>query len=289
MFSSLLVPSDLFSPVPSFPNCLRGAAESGAREVHLVRPLPDPSRSLGAPRLLKQLADADLEQQKKKLERLGLRVVPHTPRGEPVEAVLQTAYREKADLLVVSRFSPGLFQEAVVHPLADALLHQSTYPLLGLQCGSDETRCRVWPDIFGSHLLLATDFSPCAAAAAELVGRIVADTRAKVTVVHVRASRGWGSRPTADETALSQAERDELSALEESLRSAGASEVNIRVEAGRPAKRILEIAAETDASLVVLGTRGHGWAEEMVVGSVAQHVARHADRAVLLVPGCFEG
>ncbi|GAB6061923.1 hypothetical protein JCM30394_06520 [Deferrisoma palaeochoriense] len=73
--------------------------------------------------------------------------------------------------------------------------------------------------------------------------------------------------------------------LQETLRAAGAREVDIRVEAGRPATRILEIAADCDASLLLLGTRGLGWAEEVVLGSVAHHVARHADRPVLLVPG----
>ncbi|GAB4274901.1 MAG: hypothetical protein Kow0092_30410 [Deferrisomatales bacterium] len=285
MFSSLVVPSDLFSPVSSFPFCLQGAAETGVREVHLVRPLPDPSGSLGAPRLLKQLADAELEEQKRELEALGLRVTLHTPQGEPVEAVLQTAYREKADLLVVSRFSPGLFQEAVVHPLADALLHQSRYPLLGLQCDREGTRCRPWSETFGTHVVFATDFSPCATAAAATAAHIVGTTHAAVTLVHVRDTRGSLSPPASRPADPTQTDRDHLLRLQETLRAAGAREVDVRVEAGRPAKRILGVAADGDASLLLLGTRGLGWAEEVVLGSVAHYVARHADRPVLLVPG----
>jgi nucleotide-binding universal stress UspA family protein len=53
---------------------------------------------------------------------------------------------------------------------------------------------------------------------------------------------------------------------------------------GRPAQEIVRYATEIGASLIVLGTHGHGFVNRMLLGSVADHVVRHAPCAVLVVP-----
>ena len=50
---------------------------------------------------------------------------------------------------------------------------------------------------------------------------------------------------------------------------------------GRVTGEVLEAAAQ--ASLVVLGSRGHGPTSEVFLGSVSQHVARHAAHPVVVV------
>ncbi|HEV7493656.1 universal stress protein [Baekduia sp.] len=47
---------------------------------------------------------------------------------------------------------------------------------------------------------------------------------------------------------------------------------------------ILSVAADIEADVVVLGTRGRGGVKSYLLGSVSHEVTQHADRAVLVVP-----
>lgn len=66
------------------------------------------------------------------------------------------------------------------------------------------------------------------------------------------------------------------------LRDAG---VNHRalMEDGRPAQVISEVADRVDADIVVVGRRGRGGLEELLLGSVSHEVSQHCRRPVLLV------
>jgi nucleotide-binding universal stress UspA family protein len=53
---------------------------------------------------------------------------------------------------------------------------------------------------------------------------------------------------------------------------------------GDIANTILVAAAEVDADLIVMGTRGLSGVKSFLLGSVSHAVVQHADRAVLVVP-----
>jgi nucleotide-binding universal stress UspA family protein len=54
-------------------------------------------------------------------------------------------------------------------------------------------------------------------------------------------------------------------------------------EVGSPAERLLEVADQRDADLLVVGCREHGLVERLLARSVDETVARRASRDVLLV------
>jgi nucleotide-binding universal stress UspA family protein len=54
-------------------------------------------------------------------------------------------------------------------------------------------------------------------------------------------------------------------------------------EAGPPAERLLAVADERDAELVVVGSRDHGLLERLITPPVEEAVARRAERDVLMV------
>jgi nucleotide-binding universal stress UspA family protein len=65
------------------------------------------------------------------------------------------------------------------------------------------------------------------------------------------------------------------------LAKAGATDATVEVRAGAAAAVL--VAAGREASMVVLGTRGHGVFADAMIGSVSQHVARHAPCPVVVV------
>jgi nucleotide-binding universal stress UspA family protein len=55
------------------------------------------------------------------------------------------------------------------------------------------------------------------------------------------------------------------------------------VELGDPAERLLEVADQRDADLIVVGSREHGFLERLLGRPVDEAVARRSERDVLLV------
>jgi len=116
---------------------------------------------------------------------------------------------------------------------------------------------------------------------------------AALRVVHV-VDMGW--LPVAPEVGLNlariaAARRAEgealLAAASEAARAAGVAAESRLVETTTPTQRLaaalVEDAASWRADLLVLGTRGHGGVERLLLGSMADAVARRSSIPVLLV------
>jgi nucleotide-binding universal stress UspA family protein len=68
------------------------------------------------------------------------------------------------------------------------------------------------------------------------------------------------------------------------LRTAGI-QVEYTVQDGDPAHRLVEEAAQWNADLIVVGSRGQSGLERLLVGSVARSVLYQSTSSVLVVPG----
>lgn len=101
---------------------------------------------------------------------------------------------------------------------------------------------------------------------------------------------GMGSPGTfadAERIDAANEERARRNAAEGAQRATAAGLVAIPLCTGRDgdvAHTILAVAADVDADLVVLGTRGRSGMTSFLLGSVSHGVVQHADRPVLVVP-----
>jgi nucleotide-binding universal stress UspA family protein len=80
-----------------------------------------------------------------------------------------------------------------------------------------------------------------------------------------------------EELARRQLERARMSLASRKI------EAEYVVELGDPAERLLDVADERDADLIVVGSREHGFLERLLGRAVDEAVARRSERDVLLV------
>ena len=202
-------------------------------------------------------AAAALAAANEELPRLQTRLV----QGLDARGVLDTATSEHADLLAVgSRAHPRLAGIAL-GSVATAAAHRSSCSTLIARRPEDSGR-------FPDPIIHAGDGSPDSQLAATIAARIAARYGSTLIALHV--DEGPPQRHAVAEEAATPIE------------AAGVEPV-IEVRHGRPHRRIVELVAETRASLVVLGSRGLTGVRAL--GSVSERVAHQAPCSVLIVRG----
>jgi nucleotide-binding universal stress UspA family protein len=139
-----------------------------------------------------------------------------------------------------------------------------------------------------ARILIAVDFSDTSAAAAEYGCELAARLGARVTLLHVFspsiiATPDAVFAPSPDELqALSRAARTRLQSMAEKLGREGLSIDCVAVE-GVAADMICDVAEDERADLIVMGTHGRRGLSHLLLGSVAEHVMRHAACPVLTI------
>ncbi len=146
-----------------------------------------------------------------------------------------------------------------------------------------------------ARILVAVDGSPGSARAVAHAIALSKAFGAVLRVLHV-VDMGWlalGPELAVDTQRLAAARRAEgertVTAALETARAAGVPVETSLVETGAPGQRvpsqIVQEAHAWPADLLVLGTHGRSGAERLLLGSVAEGVARRASVPVLLVHG----
>lgn len=139
------------------------------------------------------------------------------------------------------------------------------------------------------HVIAAVDGSEHSVTAARTAVEIARDASAKLTFITVvRPPEGWwgleGAPPSPEVLAEAIAGgRSELNKLIESLDAAGLK-VEAVEELGDPATKIINLVEQSGADLLVVGRRGAGLIERVMLGSVADRLAHHAPCPLLIVP-----
>lgn len=142
--------------------------------------------------------------------------------------------------------------------------------------------------------LLAAAALPHAAALATASGGTVILVAAIDSLEELRAEgrpTGWldlGGQLSGDELASAASEQqslaeEHLGTLHSALEAEGIRTVEEHVVAGPAGEAIVEAVERFEADLVVMATHGRSGLGRAVLGSVADHVMRHAGSPVLLV------
>lgn len=143
-------------------------------------------------------------------------------------------------------------------------------------------------------LLVALEFSETGRAALAAAIGLAKDLGATLVLVHVfqRAfmkaelpvNLQVAARPPDLEAQAELADAEALATTWAGEARAAGVAVETETPRGDTVQALLDSARRHDATLIVVGTHGRTGLHRLVSGSVAEHVVRHADRPVLVVP-----
>jgi nucleotide-binding universal stress UspA family protein len=139
-------------------------------------------------------------------------------------------------------------------------------------------------------VVVGVDGSEQSARAAQVAADLCRCHGARLHLVTVvRPPEGWwgivGSPPPADALAssMSQAQQSILDVSVRGLNLEGV-EWDASEEIGEPASALADVCRDREADVLVVGRRGAGVVERLVIGSVADRLAHFAPCPVLIVP-----
>lgn len=229
-----------------------------------------------------------LEEQRKILETRGLQASSEVVLGLPHREILRIADEKDCDLIVLGSHGRSLMGSVLLGSVASSVVQSARKPVMVVRLKIVEQEgckgCEMACADLAHHVLYPTDFSDNAERAFDYVTRMVESGCKRVTLLHVqdKANIERHLRDRLDE--FNRIDRARLERLAEILKEKGATEVTILIPYGSPIREVLKCARQNDVSLVVMGSQGRGFIDEVFVGSVANNVTRQAPVPVMLIP-----
>ncbi len=278
-WTRVLTPTD-FSP--SAERALRSAEHlcrrDGARLdlLHVVQ-LPAPSY-LGRLGLERSLRETWMEAAREELDGVvrgvaaGIEVETIVRVGKPWKEIVDAAREREADLVCLGNSGRSTVERWLLGSTAENVVRHSDVPVLIV-------RDRPLTDI--RRVLVPVDFD----AGTKLAIRFALERfpASEIAALHVVAPLPPADPVVGPLVPNLAAIRAEVRALLDEI-GAGQVPETVRLMAD-PADAILEAARETEVDLLVLATHGRRGVTRALLGSVAEKIARHADRPVLVLPG----
>ena len=255
--------------------CLHCLGKIGVEEIHLVTVIPSNVHA-GMPGMqFEKRRKRALKRYSETIEAAGFAVETHVVRGTPHRRINGVAGTVGAELVIVGSRGKSPLENRIIGSTARNLTRTTIAPLLvnRIERGVDN------PKVVRKHLfervLYATDFSENADRAFEAFSYLRHAT-SEAAIVHVRTPKDPG--PEGDDDP-----RDRLAELETRLEEWDI-ETDVEVRQGDPAKEILAVEEAYDATMTLLGSRGHSRLRRLLLGSVTEDIVANANGNVLVVP-----
>ncbi|HEV8363614.1 MAG TPA: universal stress protein [Gemmatimonadaceae bacterium] len=195
--------------------------------------------------------------------------------GHPPNIIARTAEMLDAALIVMGLGDHGIVDRALGGETALRTLRTARRPVLAVPAV-----CNILP----SRAILGVDFSETSVAAARCALNLL-PSLTDIELVHV-APR-WDLQPAAYAEWRIEYERRLAPPLGRVMRDIDAPPgvvLTSAIREGNPTRQLLAAAVEYDADLVIVGSRGLGFLERLLIGSTATGIVRGAQLAVFAYP-----
>ena len=223
-----------------------------------------------------------IENQVETLKNAGIDASYAFAYGIPSVEINRLIAEEKYQFLVLGSHSKSMVEEVLLGSVADSIISNLSVPALLIKCkGNNQAVCHL---VFSGNILFPTDFSDNAKAAFETLTSLVSNYNSTVTLYHVQNKDTIPRDLDYKIEEFNRIDTDRLNKLRGSLLKAGAKYVKVKVETGYAKQAITDEINGGNYNLVVMGTQGRGWIEEIFLGDVAHAVIRKSNTSLFLVP-----
>ena len=209
-----------------------------------------------------------------------------TRRGQPAKAIAAYAQLSMATVIVVDKYygSPGWRRSIAT---ASSLGRSAPAPVLIVPPrNKEDAPLRTGPF---TSILSAVDFSVSSAVALRTALDLARMSGGRVTMVHTlqnapgRMVFSGGEAVNAIDEVHAEA-ANAAARLRREIPATAAAHVDSRVTTGEPARGILDVAAEANADLIVMGVPPRGRVDEVLFGSTLRKVVSRAASPILVLP-----
>lgn len=227
---------------------------------------------------------AQIEMQRVDTQLVGVSHEATIVRGVSVwSSIAQILGEGEIDLIVLGTHGRTGAMKLLLGSVAEEIFRRASVPVLTI--GPAVRKGLHHGGRFHS-VLLATDFTPEAQAAAPYAISMAQENQAKLLLLHVMRDPRFRSPDARAEASVANVMHELYEILPQDAEFWCRPEATVRF--GNPGERILETASETDADLIVLGVRnaaGHLGAATHLERTTAHKVVAHATCPVLTIRG----
>jgi len=252
----------------------------GMRKLVLLHAMPRFTLALGDQTRAMRAARGELKRMAEELRRdTGVGFTPRLVHGSVVGELVRAS--AASDLIVVGVRGASPLRDLAIGTTAERLVRKSRRPVLVVKSRPRDEYRRV---------LVPVDFSPDSRTALKQVAAIA--PAAGLTLLHAyelpfEGQLKLGGASSADIERYRRQARDlAIARMGDMTRTLGlASRESGRICArAYPPKLIQDSAADLRADLIAIGKHGGSMLEDLLLGSVTQHVLSESDCDVLVVP-----
>lgn len=294
MFERLLFTADFSPYTEKLMGCAEELVNVGMRELVLLHVIEAKKEAEYGEALnpayearLKEARD-NLENLESTLSKRGYVVRTVVSSGDPATRILETAREERASMIFLGAHGKGLINRFLLGSVSEKVLKLAERPVMVQQSrivgeGAGYALENVCSSLL-SKVLIANDFSEYAERIKPALAEFTRNVCAPVVLLHVQEGRTGTGRDAAVRVGKQEA-KEEMLRLQEYFASMEeyCKSVDTLVVGGDPANRILEIAGDINASMIIMGAFGQRGALGDLLGSVTEKVVRRSEVPVLVL------
>ncbi len=282
MFRKILFPTDFSDYSIETLEHVIGLKDVGLRKVYLVNVLDSEAEypiSLG----IKDQMKVKLSEVEKLIKKNDIEVESTVMLGKPDKEIINLSEYYDVSMIVMGSQGLSLLDGAMIGSVSYQVVKNSKKPVFIVRYDvvADKSARKIKKgssEIF-KRILFPMDFSFWSQRALDFIRSFMSAGCQEVIICHIVDDRylfPYRAKQAQKESKI------RLGVIKKELEERGCK-ARIEVPIGKPTDELLKVANKENVSLAIVGSRGKSIVEEMLLGSVTEHMIRKAACPVLVI------